>query len=147
MGTNVVGHFFMSKAAFRQAFKKQRSGVIVTVTAAFWNGMPLMAHTGAARAATDNLTKTLAVEWQKYGVRVNQVAPGLIHSGALERYPKAFQDQIMKSAHKQNLAYRRGSSAEVTNGIIFLLSPGAAFITGTSLKIDAGECIWNLKYP
>jgi len=144
--TNLVGHFYMSIAVFKKAFKKQRRGVIVNITANFWNGFPWMAHTGAARAGTDNLTKTLALEWQRWGIRVNSIAPGMIASGGLGKYDKKYQDAIKKMG-SNNLAGRLGSNAEVTNPIIFLLSPGASYITGTSLRIDAGESIFLKRNP
>jgi len=142
--TNLVGHFFMCKAVFKKAFKKQRHGVIVNMTANFWHGFPYMAHTGAARAGTDNLTKTLALEWQRYGIRVNSIAPGMIASGGLGKYDPKFQ-AVIKKMGGCNLAGRLGTNAEVTNPIIFLLSPGASYITGTSLRVDAGESITLMR--
>ncbi len=46
-----------------------------------------MLHTGAARAGVENLTRTLAVEWSRYGIRVNALVPGIIDSSGLEQYP------------------------------------------------------------
>ena len=119
---------------------------MVNVLANFWNGFPMMAHTGAARAGVDNLTKSLAVEWGRYGVRINSVAPGVIHSGGLDKYPEEFKNFIF-SFGKNNQANRLGTEAEVAAGIIFLLSPAASFITGETLKIDAGESIYSAIYP
>jgi len=144
--TNLVGHFYMCKAVFNKAFKKQRRGVIVNITANFWEGFPFMAHTGAARAGTDNLTKTLAVEWQRYGIRVNSIAPGMIASGGLGKYDKKYLETIKKMG-VNNLAGRLGTNAEVTNPVIFLLSPGASYITGSSLRVDAGESITLKRNP
>jgi len=126
-----------------------------------WRGFPTMAHTGAARAAVDNLTKTLSVEWASQGVRVNSVAPGTIDSSGLltcesdhihihlllllllccslflvlikEKDDPAFRAKI-KEAEKFNYAHRMGSEEEVASCIIFLLSPGASYITGETIR-------------
>ena len=77
--TNLTGTFYMSQAAYLKVMK-ERGGAIINIIANMWNGFPIMAHTGAARAGVDNLTKSLAVEWGECGVRVNSVAPGTIAS-------------------------------------------------------------------
>lgn len=143
--TNLGGTFQMSKEVFNKSMKKN-GGAIVNVLANFWNGFPMMAHTGAARAGVDNLTKSLAVEWGRFGVRVNAVAPGVIKSGGLDKYPEEFK-QFIFGFGKNNQTGRLGTEAEVAAGIIFLLSPAAAFITGETLKIDAGESLFSPIYP
>lgn len=143
--TNLSGPFLMAKEVFNQSMKKN-GGSIVNVLANFRNGFPMMAHTGAARAGVDNLTKSLAVEWGRYGVRVNAVAPGVIHSGGLDKYPEEFKSFIFNYG-KNNQANRLGTEAEVASGIVFLLSPAASFITGETLRIDAGESLYSPIYP
>lgn len=143
--TNLSGNFFITREVFNQSMKKN-GGSIVNVLANFWNGFPMLAHTGAARSGVDNLTKSLAVEWGRYGVRVNSVAPGIIHSGGLDKYPDEFKSFIF-SYGKNNQANRLGTEAEVAAGIIFLLSPAASFITGETLKIDGAESLFSPVYP
>ncbi|XP_047445125.1 peroxisomal trans-2-enoyl-CoA reductase isoform X2 [Mugil cephalus] len=77
--TNLNGTFHCCKEVY-SAWMKQHGGVIINIIADMWKGFPGMAHTGAARAAVDNLTKSLAIEWAASGVRVNAVAPGTIFS-------------------------------------------------------------------
>ncbi|XP_037253461.1 peroxisomal trans-2-enoyl-CoA reductase isoform X3 [Falco rusticolus] len=77
--TNLTGTFYCCKAVYN-AWMQEHGGVIVNITAAVRNGFPGMSHTGAARAAVNNLTKTLALEWAHSGVRINSVAPGLVFS-------------------------------------------------------------------
>ncbi len=144
--TNLTGAFLMSKVVFNKAFRDNGGGVIVNVIANMWNGFPMMAHTGAARAGVDNLTKTLAVEWGKYGVRINSVAPGLIHSSGIDSYADEFKKYIF-SAAKNNQANRLGTEEEVAAAILFLLSPAAAYITGETLKVDAGESLYSPGVP
>ena len=63
-----------------QQYMAENGGVIVNIIADMFRGFPMMAHTGAARAGVENLTKSLAVEWASDGIRVNSVAPGVIYS-------------------------------------------------------------------
>jgi len=65
---------------------EQHGGSIVNIIADVRNGFPGMAHTGAARAGVENLTKTLAVEWAGAGVRVNAISPGIIYSDSAGRF-------------------------------------------------------------
>ena len=143
--TNLTGTFFMSQEVFNESMRDQ-SGTIVNVIANMWNGFPMLSHTGAARAGVDNLTKSLAVEWGKYGVRINSVAPGLIHSSGLDTYAPEFREYIFK-AGKNNQTFRLGTEEEVASAIIYLLSPAAAFITGETLKVDAGESLYAPLFP
>ena len=132
--TNLNGTFFVSQAAFRHGMSKS-GGAIVNIVADIWNGFPGMAHTGAARAGVVNMTMTLATEWAAAGVRVNSVAPGIILSSGMKNYPT----HILKMVYgivKKVPASRIGTEAEVSAAVAFLLSPGAAYITGETLRVD-----------
>jgi citronellol/citronellal dehydrogenase len=98
-----------------------------------WHGMPGMGHSGAARAGMLNFTETAALEWAP--VRVNAVAPGWIASSGMDTYPEAMRPMI-RSLAQHVPAARLGTESEVAAGIVFLLSEGAAFISGTCLRID-----------
>lgn len=143
--TNLSGTFAMTQAVFNQSMKTH-GGSIVSVLLNNRNGFPLLAHSAAARAAVENLTKTLAVEWGRFCVRVNAVSPGIIASSGLDTYAPEFQE-FVRSAKKNNLAYRLGTEGEVAAAIVFLLSPGAAYITGTNLRVDAGEALYSPLMP
>ncbi|NBD20372.1 SDR family oxidoreductase [Aquabacterium fontiphilum] len=133
---NLTGGFLMMREVFNQAMSKT-GGAIVNMTADMWNGMPGMAHSGAARAGMVNLTKTAAFEWAYAHVRVNAVAPGWIASSGMDSYGPAMAPMIRSL--KDNLPMKRmGLEAEVSSVICFLLSPGAAFVTGVTVAIDGG---------
>lgn len=133
---NLNGTFLMSRAVFRAAMA-EHGGSIVNITADYHNGFPGMAHTGAARAAVANLTKTLGVEWASRRVRVNSVAPGLIDSSGMDTYIPEIRAAAQQSATRIP-AGRMGTEAEVSAAVIFLLSDAAAFITGETLAVDGG---------
>ena len=79
MEIDTIGTFNMSKAAFNNAFKAAGYGNIINISALLhWNGTALQAHSSAAKAGVDALTKVLAVEWGPYNVRVNGIVPGAI---------------------------------------------------------------------
>ncbi|KAI8613501.1 putative citronellol/citronellal dehydrogenase AtuB [Chytriomyces sp. MP71] len=110
---------------------------IVTVTADVRNGKLFMAHTAAARAGIENLTKTLSQEWGSQGVRINCVAPGTILGNGISSYAKEVKEQTAET-HFMNPAGRLGTEAEISSAITYLLSPGASFVTGCVIQATGG---------
>ena len=143
--TNLTGTFFMTLEVFNRQFVKT-GGAVVNIIANMRNGFPIMAHTGAARAGVENLTKSLATEWGRYGVRVNSIAPGTIKSSGLNSYDDMHREFIT-SFGKNNQAYRLGTEAEVAAATLFLLSPAASFITGITMAVDGGESLYSPVMP
>ena len=145
VANNLTGGFLMMRELFLQSFQ-QHGGAIVNMTADFRNGMPGMAHSGAARAGMSNLTMTASFEWASFGVRVNAVAPGWIASSGMDTYGGAMKTMIPKL--KRHVPLRRlGLEAEVSAAIVFLLSPAASFITGVTLQIDGGASLGSPLFP
>ena len=135
--TNLTGGFLMARECFVQSMQA-RGGAIVNIIADIWGSMPGMAHSGAARAGMVSLTETTAAEWAQSGVRVNAVAPGYIASSGMDHYPA--EAQPMLRAMRQTVPLGRfASEAEVSAGIVFLISPAASFISGTVLRIDGAR--------
>ncbi|HFE46275.1 MAG TPA: SDR family oxidoreductase, partial [Nannocystis exedens] len=132
--TNLVGGFLMSREVYSQSMAAH-GGAIVNIVADMWFGMPGMGHSGAARAGMVNLTQTAALEWASAGIRVNAVAPGWIASSGMDTYSGAARAMIPNLKKAIPLA-RLGTESEVSAAICFLLSEGAAFITGSTLRID-----------
>ncbi|MEI7555356.1 SDR family oxidoreductase [Candidatus Chlorohelix sp.] len=141
--TNLTGAFFMCKAA-QQVWMKEHGGAIVTIVADIWRGFPNMAHSGAARAGVVNLTQTLALEWAQYAIRINAVAPGLIDSSGLSKYPPEVQ-AMLAQLPRDIPAQRMGTEREVAAAVVFLLSPAAAFISGETLKVDGAGSLYRLQ--
>ena len=145
VANNLTGGFLMMREVFLQSMQAH-GGAIVNMTADFRNGMPGMGHSGAARAGMANLTMTAAFEWAHAGVRVNAVAPGWIASSGMDTYGGMTKSIIPKL--KNHVPLRRlGAEAEVSAAICFLLSPGAAFITGVTLAIDGGAPLGSPLFP
>jgi citronellol/citronellal dehydrogenase len=139
--TNLTGTFLMCREAFTRSMH-ERGGAIVNMLVDNSRGFPGMAHSAAARAGVENLTRTLAVEWAYAGVRVNAVAPGLIKSSGLDTYGEAVRSLLEQA--RQDIPFKRmGTEAEVAAPVTFLLSPAAAFISGATLRIDGAGALWR----
>jgi citronellol/citronellal dehydrogenase len=139
--TNLTGTFLMCQEAFRRSMGA-RGGAIVNMLIENGRGFPGMAHSAAARAGVENLTRTLAVEWARAGVRVNAVAPGLIRSSGLDTYGEAVRP-FLEQARQDIPAKRLGTESEVAAAVTFLLSPAAAYISGETIKIDGASSLWR----
>ncbi|KAI9026741.1 short-chain dehydrogenase reductase sdr [Hyaloraphidium curvatum] len=136
---NVVGTFNMTRAAYL-GYMKQHAGSIVNILANHETGFISMAHTGAARAAVWNLTKTLVLEWSTLsGVRINCVTPGPILAGGpmSGHYPKEIVDAY-GGVLPTIPSGRFGSDSEVSAAVVYLLSPAAAYTNGAEIRVDGG---------
>lgn len=138
INNNLNGTFYMIREMFTAFFQPQKGGTIVNIIAEIHRGFPGMAHTGAARAGVENLTKTLAVEWSDDNIRINCVAPGIIESSGLGSYPQPIQDMFAE-AKKAIPLKRFGEVEDVANAVCFLASPLASYITGISLYVDGAQ--------
>jgi citronellol/citronellal dehydrogenase len=145
VNTNLTGGFLMARECYLQGMNKT-GGAIVNIVADMWGSMPGMGHSGAARAGMVSFTETAAVEWAGKGVRVNAVAPGYIASSGMDNYPVEMAPMIREMA-KTIPAGRFGTEAETAAGIVFLLSPAASFISGTTLRIDGARPQARSGYP
>ncbi len=145
VNTNLTGGFLMARECYLQGMNKN-GGAIVNIVADMWGSMPGMGHSGAARAGMVSLTETAALEWAARGVRVNAVAPGYIASSGMDNYP-AEAGPMLREMAKTIPAGRFGTEAETAAGIVFLLSPAASFISGTTLRIDGARPQARMGYP
>jgi NAD(P)-dependent dehydrogenase (short-subunit alcohol dehydrogenase family) len=137
---NLNGTFFMTREVASRAMIPARRGRIVMVTAMVARGFPGMAHTGAARAGVENLTRSLAVEWAQHGIKVNAVAPGNnIRSSGTAQYG----DDMLELARKATPLKRLGTPEEIARVIVFLASDQNDFVTGSIYGIDGGMPLWG----
>lgn len=144
---NLHGTFLVSREVYTQHMR-QHGGAIVNMLADIWGGMPGMGHSGAARAGVWNLTETAACEWAYAGVRVNAVAPGWIASSGMDSYDEHYRG-VLRELKTKVPVQRFGTEAELAAAVVFLLSPAAAFINGTVIRVDGGvpnaRHSWNLQ--
>ncbi|WP_374468293.1 SDR family oxidoreductase [Ferrovibrio sp.] len=142
---NLTGGFLMARECYTQ-WMADHGGAIVNIVADMWNGMPNMGHSGAARAGMVNFTETAACEWSVSGVRVNAVAPGWIASSGMDTYPD-WMKPLIRGMRDHVPLQRLGTEAEVSAAIVYLLSPAASFISGTTLRVDGGVPNARRHYP
>ncbi len=143
--TNLVGGFLVAREVYTQ-WMAAHGGAIVNIVADMWRSMPGMGHSGAARAGMVNFTQTAAVEWGSSGVRVNAVAPGWIASSGLDHYEGAAKALIPRLRAAVPLG-RLGTESECSAAICFLLSEAAAFISGTTLRVDGAAPNASMLWP
>ncbi|HBD12339.1 MAG TPA: 2,4-dienoyl-CoA reductase [Porticoccaceae bacterium] len=138
--TNLLGGFIVAKSVFLNCMK-EHGGSIINITADNFGGMPRMAHSGAARAGMENLTQTMAVEWAYAGVRVNAVAPGYLASSGLDTYEDPEMLECIPRFPESVPLNRVGTESEVSSVVCFLLSEGASYINGATLRVDGGSSL------
>lgn len=134
------GTYHVTKVAFERALK-QAGGHIVNITAPFERmGVAYQAHVAAAKTGVDSLTRTCAVEFGPYGVRVNALAPGAIGgTEGMERIGSGDERDA-----RCPLGYV-GSPADIANAVLFLCSPAAAYISGQVICVDGGSAVGALQ--
>ncbi|MDF1504664.1 SDR family oxidoreductase [Roseisolibacter sp. H3M3-2] len=148
---DLYGTFFCSQAVL-PVMKAQGGGRIVSISMTLhYRGWPQMAHATAAKAGVDALTRTLAVEWAPYGVRVNAIAPGPIPTEGVRKaftppadsgIPDVFAaaDAAMARYAQKSIPLQRwGTPRDIANTVAFLASPAGDWITGAILVVDGGE--------
>jgi NAD(P)-dependent dehydrogenase (short-subunit alcohol dehydrogenase family) len=137
LAINLKGTFLASQAAAR-AMIAQKSGCIINMSSqAGFAALPTESIYCMTKAGIVHLTKCLAVEWGRYNIRVNAVAPTFIHTpGTAE----ALADPEFRTDVVERIAalHRIGEPMEVAGAVVFLASPAASLITGHTLLIDGG---------
>jgi NAD(P)-dependent dehydrogenase (short-subunit alcohol dehydrogenase family) len=141
---NVQGTWNMTHAAATQAFIPQNGGKVVSVTLSPHNGMPGMVHSGAARAAVENMMKTLSVEWARFGIRLCAVAPGQFDT---EVFRTKYPAQVVETVPRTIPLGRLGRPEEMAWLIAYLASPAGDFFSGSVLTIDGARDNWFGAWP
>ena len=137
LAVNLKGTFFASQAVGRLMIR-QKSGTIINMSSqAGFAALPTESIYCMTKAGIAHLTKCLAVEWGKYGITVNAVAPTFIHTPGTE---SALSDAAFHADTLERIAalHRIGEPMEVAGAVVFLASPAASLITGETILIDGG---------
>jgi citronellol/citronellal dehydrogenase len=141
---NVQGTWLMTHAAATKAFIPQGGGKILSVTLSPHNGMPGMVHSGAARAAVENMMRTLAVEWARFGIRTCALAAGQFATETLlTKYPRVVVENLERSIP----IGRAGRAEELAWLVAYLASPAGDFVSGTTITIDGARDNWAGPWP
>ena len=140
---NVEGTLNMAEAAFEQAMRPAGNGTIVNVTLSPHHGMPGMAHSGAARATVEALTRELALRWSDAGVTVAAVAPGPFDTEVMEKYPQTVRAGMARIVPLQ----RMGSVAEHAWLVALLASPLGHAFNGSTVTLDGARDNWAGPWP
>lgn len=133
---NLTGGFIFMREAYNR-WMIDHGGNIVNIIADIWNGWPEFAHSGAARGGMLTLSESAACEWAVSNVRVNTVAPGGIASSGFDTYSPEMRQRLFDYTDRVPLS-RFGTEAEISAAIVYLLSPAAAYITGSCIRVDGG---------
>jgi citronellol/citronellal dehydrogenase len=141
---NVQGTWLMTHAAATKAFIPQGGGKVLSVTLSPHNGMPGMVHSGAARAAVENMMRTLAVEWARFGIKTCALAAGQFATETLlTKYPQVVVDNLERSIP----VGRAGRAEEMAWLVAYLASPAGDFFSGTTITIDGARDNWAGPWP
>lgn len=133
---NLNGTFNFSRAVAKVMMEKKTGGNIINISSdSGVYGAATMSHYGAAKAGVINLTRSLAIEWAPYGIRVNCISPGPIETPGVKEVlwptPELQQRAINGTALK-----RFGTGPEVAWPCVFLASKASSYITGANLQVD-----------
>ena len=139
---DLKGTFNVCRAAFAQL--KEHRGQILNISATLhYLGTPMQLHVSAAKAGVDALTRNLAVEWGRYGIRVNAIAPGPIEDteGMKRLVPEPVKQRLLKGVPLG----RFGRIADIEKAALFICSDAASFINGVVLVVDGGHWLTGTR--
>ncbi|HYN91739.1 MAG TPA: SDR family oxidoreductase [Thermoleophilaceae bacterium] len=142
---NVEGTWLMTHAvATRAMIPDSRGGKVVNVTLSPHHGLPGMAHSSAARAAVENLTRVLSIEWARFGIRLTALAAGHFATETLmTKYPKQVVEGVAGTVPLQRL----GTEEEFAWLVAYLASPAGDYLSGAILTIDGARDNWFGAWP
>jgi len=137
LAVNLKGTFFASQAAGRVMIHQKYGRIINLSSQAGFVALPTESVYCMTKAAIAHLTRCLAVEWGKYNITVNSVAPTFIFTPGTE---PALADAAFRADVVERIAalHRIGEPMEVAGAVVFLASPAASLITGDTILIDGG---------
>jgi citronellol/citronellal dehydrogenase len=144
MRLNVEGTWLMTHAVATKAMIPAGGGKIVNVTLSPHHGLPAMAHSSAARAAVENLTRVLSIEWARFGILLTAIAAGHFETETLKtKYPRQVVESVAGTVPLQRLGQPQEFAALVT----FIATPGGDYLSGAVLTVDGARDNWFGPWP
>ena len=146
MDINAKSIFLCSQAAARQ-MKDNGGGAIVNIGSILGrNAFPATLGYCASKAATDQMTRVMAIEWARLGIRVNCVAPGYVQTDLVDDL--AHEGKLtLRDLERRTPLRRLGTAREIARAVVYLASEDAAFVTGEVLVIDGGWTAFGYYQP
>jgi NAD(P)-dependent dehydrogenase (short-subunit alcohol dehydrogenase family) len=137
------GTFHVTQAVGKRWIADGTGGAVVSILVSWiWTGAPFVVPSAMSKAGLAAMTRSLAVEWGRYGIRLNAIAPGTIPTkGASERLHPG-EDPVAEPAAR-NPQKRVGEPEELGNLIAFLLAPGCTWLSGQLLALDGADSLAN----
>lgn len=144
VATNLTGTWNLTRAA-ADAWMLQHGGNVLNITMLTKRTFPGMAHSVAARAGVEAMTRTLAIEWANRNVRLNCIAPGFVASSGIRRYPAGLNliEQMQSLVPMKRLA----TCEEIAWWAALLCSEAGGYVTGQVLTVDGGKELWGDWWP
>jgi citronellol/citronellal dehydrogenase len=141
---NVQGTWHVTHAVATKAFIPQGGGKVVSMTISPHNGMPGMVHSGAARAAVENMMRTLSIEWSRFQIKLCAIAVGQFDTETLRtKYPAAVSENVARTVPLGRL----GTEEEMGWLVAFLASPAGDFFSGSVITFDGARDNWFGSWP
>jgi NAD(P)-dependent dehydrogenase (short-subunit alcohol dehydrogenase family) len=137
------GTFHCTQAFGKKMIARGKGGAIVNIVTTYaWMGSAFVLPSACAKAGVLALTRSLAVEWACYGIRLNAIAPGPVPTeGAFSRL---MPDPTFEEQARNRVPLKRfGTPREIADAAVFLLCDGAGYVTGDCLTVDGGEWLRN----
>jgi NAD(P)-dependent dehydrogenase (short-subunit alcohol dehydrogenase family) len=135
---NLRGVFIMVKAVLPHLLERGGGSIVNIASGSALVGMPTRASYSAAKAGVLGLSRSVAMEYAKQGVRVNSIAPGAIRTPLLEARLKLTPDALAQAESLMPMG-RLGTAEEIADTVVFLASDEASYITGIVLPVDGGQ--------
>ena len=136
MAVNLRGVFFCSQAVGKVMIRQQRKGKIINITsAAAFYALPCLPAYHSSKGSIPALTRALAIEWAKYGINVNAVAPGFVKTPMTEGF---LADETWRQFLNHRMPLGVGEPEDIAGAVVFLSSPASDLVTGHTLRADGG---------